>query len=109
MKGATVTVQQDDEVLVRRLDLTIRRADEVKSLSTHSDGGLLIENFVGRYVLDRDARAVWRLLDGHRSIATVAEELAAEGRGDVEETLAEVRALCQRLLELGLVERIDIP
>lgn len=91
MKSAT------EAVLVRALDVTVRRGE---------DDGLLLETLIGRYVLNADARAVWQRIDGRRSVSGVAESVAA-GRGVPTDDLREpVEAVCARLLSLRLLERL---
>jgi len=86
-----------DDVLVRSLDVTVRRWD---------DGGLLLETYIGRYTLNPDARAVWHAIDGRASVAAVAEKLSAADGIDLATMTDAVSGLCQRLLDLRLVERV---
>ncbi|MFD7027468.1 PqqD family protein [Streptomyces sp. NPDC059917] len=79
-------------------------SDQVADMSEHSEGGLLLETFIGRYVLDSDARAVWRLIDGTRTVTQIHEDLAASSGLSEEEVRAPVLALCEKLLDLRLVE-----
>lgn len=86
-----------DAVLVRSLDVTVRRWE---------DGGLLLETLIGRYTLNRDARDVWQQIDGQRSVTEIVE-LLADARGVAAGTLSETSAaLCQRLADLRLLERV---
>jgi hypothetical protein len=94
----------DDTVLVRRLDVTTRPPDEVASMVSDSDGGLLLERFVGRYVLNADARKVWLLIDGRRTVSEVAHAVAASRADEAAAVADAVRELCRRLHELELVE-----
>ncbi|HKN54368.1 MAG: hypothetical protein AUG49_05395 [Catenulispora sp. 13_1_20CM_3_70_7] len=85
-----------DETYIRALNLTVRRGE---------DGGLLLETYFGRYTLNRDARQVWQFIDGHRPVHVVAE-LVAEARGEDHDAVhGPVEELCERLAELGLLER----
>lgn len=94
----------DNTVLIRRLDVTARVTDQVVELSERPEGGLLLETLIGRYVLDRDGRKVWLLIDGRRNVGEVITAVA-EGVGLPAATVGDpVRALCDRLLQLGLVE-----
>lgn len=93
-------------VLVRRLDVTTRPPDEILSMVEHGEGGLLLERFVGRYVLNADARKVWLLLDGRRTVDEIAKEIAPSA-GDSAATARAVMDLCRRLLEIELVEDVS--
>lgn len=97
----------DGTVLIRRLDVTARLTDEVAKLVDRPEGGLLIETAVGRYVLDRDARAVWRLIDGRRDIGGLVECTMGSLDSPAPEVGQRVRDFAARLLELGLVEVVD--
>jgi Coenzyme PQQ synthesis protein D (PqqD) len=97
-----VTPVPDDSVLVRCLDVTARRTDSVLELVDDAEGGVLLETLIGRYVLNRDAREVWRLVDGRRSVADIAERLGDRGP----DAGPRVRELCERLRELGLLEDV---
>jgi len=94
----------ENTVLVRRLDVTARVTDQVAALSDRSEGGILLETLIGRYVLDRDAREVWLNIDGRRSVGETVSAIV-EATGLREDEVAEpVNGLCARLLEHGLVE-----
>ncbi|MEV7443120.1 PqqD family protein [Streptomyces sp. NPDC091204] len=93
-----------NDVLIRRLDVTARVTDQVVELSERHQGGLLIERLIGRYVIDADARKVWRLIDGRRSIARIVEDLSAESGLPVAEIEQPVLTLCARLVELGILQ-----
>ncbi|MFB8139386.1 PqqD family protein [Streptomyces parvus] len=95
-----------NDVLIRRLDVTARVPDQVVELSERHDGGLLIERLIGRYVIDADARKVWRLIDGRRSVARIVEELAAESGLPAAEIEQPVLTLCGRLVELGILQTV---
>jgi hypothetical protein len=103
-----VAAVTDDTVLVRRLDVTTRPPDEVASMVSDSDGGLLLERFVGRYVLNADARKVWLLIDGHRTVSEVADAVAASTAGEAASVAHAARDLCRRLHELELVEETSL-
>ncbi|MFD5426298.1 PqqD family protein [Streptomyces sp. NPDC127084] len=97
------TVNTND-VVIRRLDVTVRVTDQVVELSESHEGGLLVERLIGRYVLDADARKVWRLIDGRRSVGRIVEDLAKESGLPASEIERPVHALCDRLLELDILE-----
>ncbi|GGS59246.1 PqqD family protein [Streptomyces violaceus] len=99
-----MTTVNTNDVLIRRLDVTARVPDQVVELSERHEGGLLIERLIGRYVIDADARKVWRLIDGRRSIARIVEDLAAESGLPVAEIEQPVHTLCGRLVELGILQ-----
>ncbi|MBY8884717.1 PqqD family protein [Streptomyces sp. PTM05] len=94
----------DDDVLVRRLDVTARLTCQVEHLSERAEGGVLLETLIGRYVLDSDGRTVWLLIDGRRTVGEVVTAVAEKLGLPVAEVREVVRTLCGRLLELGLVE-----
>jgi hypothetical protein len=96
----------DDLVLVRGLDVTARRTDQVVELSARAAGGVLLETLIGRYVLDRDAREVWLLIDGRHRIGDVVERIAETSGLPPEQIRPPVHDLCARLLELGLVQDV---
>jgi Coenzyme PQQ synthesis protein D (PqqD) len=94
----------DESLLVRRLDVTARVPDQVTDLLPGSEGGLLIETLIGRYVLNADGRSVWKHLDGRRDLAAVVAAVAAEQQEPDEQVREAVRDLCIRLVQLGLLE-----
>ncbi|MEI5097683.1 PqqD family protein [Streptomyces sp. PmtG] len=99
-----MTTVHTHDVLIRRLDVTARVPDQVVELTARHEGGLLIERLIGRYVIDADARKVWRLIDGRRSVAEIVADLAAASdlpAADIEEP---VRTLCARLVELDILQ-----
>jgi hypothetical protein len=91
-------------VLVRRLDVTARRTDQVVDLSERPEGGVLLETLIGRYVLDRDARVIWLLINGRRDMDQLVDDLAAELGRRAEEVRQPLLDLCEQLLGLGLLE-----
>jgi hypothetical protein len=91
-------------VLVRAMDVTARLTYSVEDLSPTSKDGIMLETLIGRYVLDRDASEPWLLVDGSRSVAEVAAEVAQSRGVEVVEVLSEVRSLCAELERLGLLE-----
>ncbi|MFE0174055.1 PqqD family protein [Streptomyces sp. NPDC059002] len=93
-----------NDVLIRRLDVTARVPDQVVELTEGHEGGLLIERLIGRYVIDADARKVWRLIDGRRSVAVIVEELAASTGLPAAELEQPVLTLCNRLVDLGILQ-----
>jgi hypothetical protein len=94
----------DNLVLIRGLDVTARLTDQVVELSERPAGGVLLETLIGRYVLDRDAREVWLLIDGRRSVGQVVDSIAEKSGLPLEQIRQPVYDLCERLLELGLVQ-----
>lgn len=105
---STVTIS-GDSVLIRALDVTTRVTDQIVETVGDSDGGALLETMLGRYVLDRDARAVWLLLDGRRSVSEVVDVIAAANALPVGELQQPVRDFCAQLMELRLAERTVRP
>jgi hypothetical protein len=103
-----VTAINDSAVLVRGLDVTARLTNSVENLSAVHKDGVLLETLIGRYVLDRDAREPWLLIDGVRCIAEIAAAVA-DGRGAAAtEILPAVRDFCAALVRLGLVEVVSV-
>ncbi|MEU6404719.1 PqqD family protein [Streptomyces sp. NPDC046985] len=94
----------DNTVLVRRMDVTARRTEQVTELSQYAEGGVLLETVIGRYVLDRDARRIWLLIDGRRTVAQLVEDVAAKAGEPADEVRQPVLDLCGQLLEHGLAE-----
>jgi hypothetical protein len=101
MSGVTIT---KDTVFVRAMDVATRVTEQVTEMVANAEGGALVETMLGRYVLDRDARAIWVLLDGRRSVGQIAGHLAATTGLPPEELVEPVRDLCARLGELRLAE-----
>jgi hypothetical protein len=99
-----MTTINDDVILVRGLDVTARLSDSVKDLSDHTAGGVLLETLIGRYVLDRDARVVWLLIDGRHTVGQVVDSVAETSGLPPEQVRQPVYDLCGRLLEFGLVD-----
>lgn len=102
--GTDMSTVSDDTVLVRRMDVTARLTDAVVELSERPEGGVLLETWIGRYVLDRDGREVWLLINGRRSVTEIITAVAEKVGLPVETVGGPTRALCARLFELGLVE-----
>lgn len=96
----------DKTTLVRRLDVTARMTGQVAELSERTEGGVLLETWVGRYVVDSDGRVVWLLIDGRRNLAQVVDGVAEKLGLSAAEVRGPVHDLCERLLELGLVEEL---
>lgn len=97
----------EQSVPIRRLTVTARPTRQVWSLVEGLDGveeGVLIEMYIGRYVLNPDGGKVWRLIDGRRSVAEIGAAVSAAEGSPVEETTDAVRDLCSRLYELGILE-----
>lgn len=101
----TVTVTKDS-VFVRAIDLFTRVTEQVAETAANAEGGALVETMLGRYVLDRDARAIWVLLDGRRSVGQIAVTLAASTGLPPEQLEQPVRDFCTRLGELRLAELV---
>ncbi|MEV7806695.1 PqqD family protein [Microbispora sp. NPDC088329] len=99
-----MTTVSDDMILVRGLDVTARLSDTVAELSDRAAGGLLLETLIGRYVLDRDARMAWLLIDGRRTVGQLLEGVAEASGQPLEEVRQPTYDLCEQLLERGLVE-----
>lgn len=99
-----MTTINDDMVLIRGLDVTARLATGVESLSDRTVGGILLETLTGRYVLDRDARVAWLLIDGRHAVGQVLAGVAEASGALVEQIRQPTYELCERLLEIGLVE-----
>ncbi|GAA2356950.1 hypothetical protein Cme02nite_50400 [Catellatospora methionotrophica] len=96
-----------DAVLVRGLDVTARITDTVAAIAAQTDGGILLETLIGRYVLNGDARPVWLAIDGRRSVEQIVAEVAAKTGHPVDEVREPVLDLCARLLEFRLVEAVS--
>jgi hypothetical protein len=94
----------DGTVLVRRLDVTARRTDQVVELSERAEGGVLLETWIGRYVLDSDARVIWLLIDGRRTFAQIVDDVAGKTGLPATEVRAQAQDLCEKLLGHGLIE-----
>jgi hypothetical protein len=94
----------DTDVLVRRMDVTARVTDQVVELSDRPEGGVLLETLIGRYVLDKDARQVWLLINGRNAIADVIDGVARHTGSPAADIRQAVLHVCDRLLALGLVE-----
>lgn len=101
-----MSIADKEVVLVRRMDVTTRLTDQVADMSDRAEGGLLLETWIGRYVLDSDARAVWRLIDGTRTIAQIQDELVSATGLPQAEVEAPALALCEKLLDFGLIEQL---
>ncbi|WDZ86236.1 PqqD family protein [Micromonospora cathayae] len=99
-----MTSINDNTVLVRGLDVTARIAKAVTELSDRAEGGVLLETLMGRYVLDRDARVVWLLIDGDRSVGELLDGVAETSGLPLDQIRQPTYDLCERLLEFGLVE-----
>lgn len=99
-----MTTINDDTILIRGLDVTARISNTVAELSDRAAGGVLLETLIGRYVLDRDARVAWLLIDGRRSFGQVLEGVAEASGLPLEQIRQPTYDLCAQLLERGLVE-----
>jgi hypothetical protein len=86
-----------DDVLIRRLDVTVRLGNA---------GGLLTETLIGRYLLDRDARLIWEGVDGETSVARIIARVA-ERLGVESDTIAtRVTMTCEAFVAHGLAELV---
>ncbi|MFI6234800.1 PqqD family protein [Micromonospora sp. NPDC050784] len=99
-----MTTINDDMVLIRGLDVTARLATGVEGLSDRTADGILLETLTGRYVLDRDARGPWLLIDGRHTVGQVLAGVAEATSVPVEQIRQPTYEFCERLLEIGLVE-----
>lgn len=99
-----MTTINDETILIRGLDVTARLGSAAAELSERATGGVLLETLIGRYVLDRDARMVWLLIDGRRTIGQLLDGVAERSGQPVGEIRQPTYDLCDRLLECGLVE-----
>jgi Coenzyme PQQ synthesis protein D (PqqD) len=104
MGSVTIT---KDSVLIRALGVNTRVTEQVADMTENADCGALLETMLGRYVLDRDGRAIWLLLDGRRSVDQIVDALAAADGLPAAQLGQPVRDFCARLTELGLVELAD--
>src|SRR5207302_6200065 len=69
----------EQSVPIRRLTVTARPTRQVWSIVEGLEGvegGVLIEMYIGRYVLNPDGGKVWRLIDGRRSVAEIAAAIS---------------------------------
>ncbi len=94
----------DQSVLSRRMDVTTRFTESVQNLLTTGEDDVLLETLVGRYVMNRDAREVWALIDGSRTVAQISDAIAGRRSASSAEIGPEVLALCGELLEFQLAE-----
>jgi hypothetical protein len=105
MSTATIS---ETSVVARALTVSTRLPDQIadlrESIEVDVTDGALLETMLGRYVLDRDGRELWLLIDGTRRVVDIAETLAAARGLPARELTEQVRALCARLAELKLVE-----
>ncbi|HJQ00142.1 MAG TPA: PqqD family protein [Jatrophihabitans sp.] len=81
-----------------------RIADSVTDIAEQVAGGALVETMLGRYALDQDARRVWLLIDGHRTVADIADEVATATGLSAAEVAEPVRSFCAQLTDLRLAE-----
>jgi len=86
----------DGDVVLERRPATEEIASDEKIALYDSEGSVLI-------VLNPSAAAIWRLLDGTRTLTAVVEELATAFAADEAVLWADVRSTCRKLTELGLV------
>ncbi len=96
---------KDDSTWVRTLGVGTRLPDQVDDGTGEQRWSTLLETMLGRYLLDRDGRKIWHLLDGHRTVAGIVEHVASHSDFDPEDVEEPVRAFLERLGELGLAHR----
>lgn len=99
-----MTPISESSVLVRSMDVTARLTYSVEGLSPLSEGGILLETLIGRYVLGRDACEPWLLIDGRRSVIEIAAATADERGTTTAEILPTIQQFCAQLIGLGLVD-----
>lgn len=99
-----MSIVTDNTVLIRRLDVTARLTDQVVDLAERPEGGVLLETLIGRYVLDRDARVVWLLINGRRSVREIVDGVAGRVGLDSDQVREQVFDLCSKMIERGLAE-----
>lgn len=99
----TVAITRNS-VFVRAMGIFTRVPEQVTGTVANAEGGALVETMLGRYGLDRDAWAIWVLLDGRRSVGQIAAALAASTGLPPEQLEQPVRDFCTRLGELRLAE-----
>lgn len=85
------------EVVPTRRPVAEELADDGKIALYDTAGATLI-------VLNPSAAAIWRLLDGSRSVAEVIAVLVEQFDEDVAVIQSDVAETCTKLEELGLVE-----
>lgn len=78
-----------------------RRATDV--LESELDDELVLWHRGGLHRLDAVGAAVWRALDGHATVRSVAAELATAFRAPADDVSRDVFALCQQLGGQGLL------
>lgn len=96
-----------DSILARALSVSTRVAEQVADTADDTACGALLETMLGRYVLNRDGRSIWVLIDGRRSVGQIAEALAAADDIPAERLGAAVRDFCAQLNTFGLAEVAD--
>lgn len=94
---------QDSTVIVRSIYVGTRVADQVTDAESGADS-FLLETQLGRYLLDSDGRMVWMLFDGRRTVADIAQTIAASSGRAVNEVREPLVAFVSNLRSLGLVE-----
>jgi hypothetical protein len=99
-----MSIVTNNTVLVRRLDVTARITDQVADITDRPEGGVLLETLIGRYVLDRDARVVWLLIDGRRKVREIVDGVAVQVGLRSDEVWEQVFDLCSKMVERRLVE-----
>ena len=70
------------------------------------DGEMILLNIAGKEMMGLNGIGghVWRLIDGTRSIAQIAQAVAAEFDVVHEEVEADVKAFCEELTGMGALE-----
>jgi hypothetical protein len=84
-----------------------RRTDSVAKFTDFGDDGILLETLIGRYVLNADARKIWRLVDGRRMLSEIADEIATTTRLPIDDVASSVLDICERMCHLGVTELAD--
>lgn len=102
----TDTDLDESTTLVRSMDVGTRLAAHTPELADEPSGSLLLETMLGRYVFDADARKVWALVDGARTVADIAAEIAATDGVDAQQSGVAMQGFCTQLLDLGLARRV---
>lgn len=93
----------DTTVPLRILAVNTRVPDQVTDILDGTDN-LLLETMLGRYVLDRDGRTAWVLIDGVRTVTDIAQAISATTGQPLDNVRAPLRDFLLELATLGLIE-----
>jgi Coenzyme PQQ synthesis protein D (PqqD) len=93
----------DDSGLVIPAEAQPRRSLDARTRNFR--GTLLVASREQALQLSDVAAAVWRLADGKRTFADIAQTIAREHSADVEQVAADIRELLLELVAAGLVDR----